>query len=651
MSAVNIFKVLFVLSVGLSTANIAVCQINKAPSSKQTKHTIKGDRFLYVEDDIYYIPNDTIIFLPDTMDVIVKHHSMEKTEEFYQNIKNKMSDRKVSKMVYKFIFKSPNRNRPHHEDLSELRFIHYDQDNIERLTYKRLAIFGSKMSDTSYLKVDKYTNVLNKIHFGTRHYIIRKNMMFRKGHNIKASDLVESERLIRRLPYVKDARIMVEQASNNKNAHVAVVTKDVFPYSAEINPRNDNNALFGISHINVGGIGHELEYNYIEDNDYELFYRIQSVFGSYIDIELDQADHFRKKGQGVVINRNFVTRETQYAGGIQFSDFRFGEYNYDPITDLTSEFFYHRHQQDIWLGRAFKTNLSANWFGFGDNTYMVASGRIDHQNFYDKPIVPQDSNYRYHDRTNYLVGLGISTREYFKDKFISNYGRTEDIPTGSVISLVTGFQKREFQDRVYIGTTGARGEYIPGFGYLNNAISLGGFVDIGGLRDGVFRGDLNYFTRLFTYGRYKFRQFVNFSFAQTINPTEDFYLRTQRDLGIRGVSSFFLQSTQRFDLNLESLLFTPAIFLGFRVAVFGFFDFAATGNSRSSFFESEHFTGWGGGVKFRNDNLAFSTIQLRYGFYPDLPINGQTKLIDLSTSTRVEIKDFDVGAPEIVPFR
>lgn len=576
---------------------------------------------------------------------------MEKSENFYKNVEAAMSKHKLSSMVYDFLFRSPNKIKPHRESLTELRFVPYEGDHIEKLRYKHLKIFGTDINDTSYYRIDKLTDIVNKTHLHTSRILIRKNLLFRGNEKVVAEDLVESERLLRRLPVVKDAQILIAPGSDNESAVVTVVTKDVFPYNFEIYPNNDNGALFGLSHINIGGVGHEIEYNNVDTTDYELYYRIRSMFGTYIDLELDYSQHFQKSGTGFKINRDFASRQTRVGGGIEYSSFQFGETSFEPETERHNDLIYNRDRQDIWLGYAFETKFRARAIGFSKQTHAVVSARLDHQEFYNKPEVRLDTNYRFHDRTNYLAGIGLSTREYFKDKFIRNFGRTEDIPTGVVMALVGGVQQREFEYRTYLGANYSRGGYFYGFGYTNYTVSLGAFLRGDGIRDGVFNAEVNYYTPLAALGKYKFRQFIDLQYSQAINPTEAIIMDTQSDLGLRGVSGYHLSSTQHFNFSAESLLFTPAIFLGFRLATFAFFDYAATDNNRSTFFGPQSFYGYGIGFRLRNDNLAFSTIQLSFGMYPKLPLDPSYSLARLSTSTRLRVRDFTFQSPEIVPFR
>jgi hypothetical protein len=210
--------------------------------------------------------------------------------------------------------------------------------------------------------------------------------------------LVNSERVLRRQAYIKDARIYVDEQRRRRDAGLIVATKDVFPYNFLLNPNNNNGAKFGVSNINIAGIGHELEYNYIDGGGSEFFYRVQNIEGTFIDGEINYSDHFRKTGVGLFLTRPFVTQNTKYAGGAALSDYEFGEFDFNPITENVSTFTYNLNYKNLWVGRAFTTSVVSNFLGFKENTKAVASAKIEVSNYFDRPVTTANTNYRYHDR-------------------------------------------------------------------------------------------------------------------------------------------------------------------------------------------------------------------------------------------------------------
>lgn len=618
---------------------------------------VKADRFIFIDDNAYYVKNDTVFILPDSVEFHVKKNNMDRTDSFYLKVEQKMSKRKVSSLVYDLLFNSTSSNKPHTEESSEQRFTPFENETIDNIEYQHLNVFGSSINDTTINKETKWTRPFNRSHIHTRKWVVRKNLMFKEKDDISPDAMVDSERLLRRLDYIKDARIFIDDTNRGNIADVVVATKDVFPYNFLWSPNNGNNALFGISNINIAGIGHELEYDYIPDGDTDIekggseyFYRVRNIEKTFIDGEINYSKHFRKTGKGLFINRQFLTQETKYAGGVAFSRYDHGEFNYDPIADTAIAFIFGLKYRDFWVARAFNTSIVSNFIGFGENTKAVAAVRIEKYDYLSRPTVSADTNYRFYNITNYLFSLGLTSRTYAKDRFILQYGRTEDIPTGSALWAVLGHQSGEFNNRKYLGINYARGGYLEGFGYLNTIYSLGSFISKNGFEDGLLKIGVDYYTKLFTLNQFKFRQFVDITFAQSIDPSEEPLITSHNDLGIRGLSSIFLRTTTKFNVKFESLLFTPVNILGFRLALFSFLDYTSVGNHKSDFFRSESYLGMGGGIRLRNDNLAISTIQLRFGYYPKTPTNATHDLIDVATSANINIRDFFFTAPEVLGF-
>jgi hypothetical protein len=645
-----LIKYLFAILL-FSSVSVSAQRLKNNPKVSYDSIHVKGNRFIFIEDYAYYAHQDTVFVLLDTAEFHIRKNNLERTDKFYKSVESRMSKGKVSSLMYQYLFKTDKSVEPHDDESSSQRFYPYQNETITNIGYKYLNVFGSDINDTTKNNPNKWTNILNRSHVHTRKWVLRKNLLFKKNQRIIAENFVDSERLLRRLDYVKDARIYVLDQKSSKDSKVLVTSKDVFPYNFLINPNNDNGAKFGISNINIAGTGHELEYDNIADGGSDYYYRVRNVEGTFIDTELNYANYFRKNGFGISLKRDFLTQETKYAGGAAFSRYKFTETDFNPITDVTNTINYDLQYRDLWVGKAFETSVVSKLLGLKENTNAVVSFRVENSLFSNAPVADDFTNFRFHNRANYLLNIGLTSRVYYKDKFILLFGRTEDIPTGSAFGLVTGYQNGAFRNRVYLGVNFARGGYIPKFGYLNSIFSLGSFISNKEINDGVLKIGVDYFTKLFSFNQFKFRQFIELNFSQTIRPSEEIVLITQNDLGIRGISNYYHRSTTKFNIKLESLLFTPYNVLGFNMAILGFFDLTTTSNNKNTLFSNDVFAGMGGGIRLRNDNLAISTIQLRLGYYPSLPINGFSNLLNAATSTNLNIRDFNFGAPEIISFQ
>jgi hypothetical protein len=59
----------------------------------------------------------------------------------------------------------------------------------------------------------------------------------------------------------------------------------------------------------------------------------------------------------------------------------------------------------------------------------------------------------------------------------------------------------------------------------------------------------------------------------------------------------------------------------------------------------------GFGIRVRNDNLVFNTLQIRIGFYPNPPQYSKLNFITVSGEKLLRPENFDPGPPTVIPYR
>ncbi len=59
-----------------------------------------------------------------------------------------------------------------------------------------------------------------------------------------------------------------------------------------------------------------------------------------------------------------------------------------------------------------------------------------------------------------------------------------------------------------------------------------------------------------------------------------------------------------------------------------------------SIMNGANYTGFGIGIRVRNENLVFRTLQIRFAFYPHLPIGAVPKYINISGVTSGRFENF-----------
>jgi hypothetical protein len=84
--------------------------------------------------------------------------------------------------------------------------------------------------------------------------------------------------------------------------------------------------------------------------------------------------------------------------------------------------------------------------------------------------------------------------------------------------------------------------------------------------------------------------------------------------------------------------------------LFSFFEVGIVGTYDQSIFEQNYYAGIGLGMRIRNENLIFKTIQLRLAFYPNHPsdVNSFGFILDGVSKTR--FYSFQPRGPEPLRF-
>lgn len=234
---------------------------------------------------------------------------------------------------------------------------------------------------------------------------------------------------------------------------------------------------------------------------------------------------------------------------------------------------------------------------------------------------------------------------------IYNYGRTEDIPHGTLWNLTAGYESNEFFQSLYSSLEVSYGNILPQKGYLYVKLGFGGFYNEHVFDRGIFQAQANYFSKLMKLKRFQIRQFIKFDYTNGIRRFEDEFIGIGGQDGIRGLRSDSLTGTQRLVLNLETVAFSPYYLYGFRFTFYAFADLGFIGASTEAILNREMYSGFGLGVRIRNENLAFRTFQIRFGYYPILPATYTARFIEVSGETYYRPENFTTNRPSIIDFR
>jgi hypothetical protein len=508
-----------------------------------------------------------------------------------------------------------------------------------------MDVFGTNINNPAAVNSSKINNLLNTTHKNTNERIIRKNMLFSVGDTISPLILSDNERILRELPFIDDARIMVVPVSEDE-VDIIILTKDVYSLGALYDYGGFKKGELTVFEKNILGTGHEMGIS-IPFNSYKPdspgfggYYTVNNLWKSFINLKVDFLTGLGSTTYGINMSRNFVSAATKYSGGIMVKQM----YTTTDLDTMPEPVPLKYNLQDYWVARSFLFNSKSV-------SRIIIGARYLNNNVFRKPDIQPETYYSLQRYQIYLASAALSVQKYYKANLIYGYGRTEDIPYGGLVRITAGREFNEFKDRTYLGTDFSAGKAFPDVGYFYASFALASFFNGHEREQGMFYSRLNYFTNLLPVGRFKSRNFVTIDYSRGIGRYSDEYLRFIENNGFTGFKNDSINGTQRLTASLESVLFSPANYHGFRFAIFGFSDLGFLYSSNQ--FPGNGFTllSVGLGLRIRNDNLLFNTLQIRLAFFPNPPVYSRINNFTISGEQLLKPNNFDAGKPVIIPFR
>ena len=575
------------------------------------------------------------------------------SEQFYDSLKHKAYRHRVTRFVYDNLVSKSNNNNQVLFKNELLRLNEMEGKTIASIKIQQLDIIGPTFSDTARISHTWLGQTANKMHTETNERIIQKNILIQVGDTVDVARILDNERIMRRLPYIKDVRFLVENDSLlNDHVNITVITKDVFSFGLGGNINGFKAATVEMYNKNIWGIGHQISAKMVGHVDrepyvgFEGFYTINNIGGNFIDISLGYANTYKREGTTFVFDKEFLLTTTKWGGGLTASRWKRADrlIDDDPIIlDLDLDYRY----LDFWSGYAFQLNKDQPL----KNSQLVLSGRMRHYDFLKRPE-PDPGNDQYFANSNfYLASLSLSRRNYYRDYLIYSYGITEDIPKGYLHEWVVGYDNNEFVDLWYTHLYFSSGNFIkykPS--YLFGSVGVGGFFNAKRFEQGLVDLNASYISRLYQVGSKSFRQFVKLNYMLGIRrfDVEELYL--SRDDGIRGFNSSLATGKQRLSLSFESVLFPSKNILDFNFAFFGFLDLGIIGSNKHIIFNEDYYAGIGAGIRIRNENMVFRTLQLRLAYYPNHPADAGGLGFIFNERAKSQFYNFQPRKPDMLRF-
>jgi len=604
----------------------------------------------------YTADGDSVVFLLDTINEKIQTDSMNNGVRFYNKLKSKAYKNKITKELYHLFFVTPGKevipDDKKREQSSEV-FIPYEGKVINKIIIDVIPPFKPNFLDTVQKTRIWMETKANKLHNTSSRKYIKKQLYFKEGDTLDAYNTADNERLIRELPYIKDAQfIPILVMGSPELVDLYLLVKDQFSWGIDLDIGSISSTSVELFNQNLYGRGHEikggLEYNRNKSKTFGYLaqYKVKNIRNTHINSQLAYKNNYQKTFIGLAIERLFESYMTKYAGGLSLSKTMDSNKinSNDPILNKEPLDF---NSGSLWLGQAFQLKSRKK---FAKSRLFTTAG-ASLINFYKRPEVAKDLNQFFHNYRRYLASITLNQIQYYKSNLIYNFGRTEDIPYGYLMQITTGFEDSEFTYRKYLAFEYQRATHFKkSQTYFFTKLAIGGFFNEDQYEQGTFVFQNKFIGRLRKSGRYRFRNFGELNYTLGIRRFPEEFITLNNTGGIRGYSSLEATGTQRLNLKIENIAFTPFMAGGFRFAFFSFADMGIIGSNQNQPFNNEYYYGLGCGIRLSNENLVFKTIELRFVVYPKAPSDFSSPQYRITGEDRPKFSNFSVGQPKVIDF-
>ncbi len=570
--------------------------------------------------------------------------------------KNGVMNNKVAKRVKGWVYQNPGDTVM--DKKSESVYKRYQGKIIRKITIHHVG-FERDINDTSrYKVVNSMASVANSLHTNTKVHIIRNNLFIKEKKPLDPYKLADNERYLRDLAFIVDARIIVKPIRGNRDmVDVDVYTRDVFSLGGSFSVSSTTSVGFRIYDANLSGLGQRAEFRGLVDTErdpqfgMQLLYSKNSIKGSFVNATVSYTQINTGAGYGLEnesalylkLDRPLVSPYTRWAGGLEFSR----NWSVNAFNEVDTVFRnYTYYVNDFWIGY----NIGIKNKSGNRNRQFVAI-RTFRQNFTEFPTQQADLSKPVYNNLIYVLGeFTFYKQNFYRTKYVYGFGRTEDVPYGRKLTFLAGHVRQLDFVRPYLGAEFEKSVFRKNGDFREYSLRAGGFKNGNQLQDVTILASASLFSKLLNWNGVKIRQAVGLSYTTILNYQVTSLLRINNDFGIKRFNSDSLVGTQRFGVGAETLFFIRSSFLGFNFAPLVFAEMAMVAPKNETLIKQKAYFALGSGVRTRNENLIFGTIELRFYYFPRVTEDLSHFKVTLSSNLKVKYSSGFVNAPAFIRY-
>ena len=394
----------------------------------------------------------------------------------------------------------------------------------------------------------------NHLHIRTKHATIKAQLLFASGDKYLARKLAETERALRLLTYIYDARVVPVRYADGK-VDIKVITKDVWTLSPGISfgrAGGSNSTNFNLQDSNFLGWGKGLEISHgstVDRTSTSVDWTDPNVLGSRWTSDLTYADSSDGMQRSLKVARPFYSLDAPWSAKITAVKFdrTISRYNLGDIVDQFND-----NESSYELSGGISSGLTDGW------TKRLTFGmRYDRNIFLPTPVTSMPARQLPPDRTlSYpFVGFDVLQDKYQKVGDENQIGRTEDLYFGTEVKGEVGLSNSAFgadRNAIMLAAKALRGIEITGLQQLFLTSAFSSRIEDGRARNLRADAGAKYYWRW----RTDWLLYAALSGTVTDSLDPDMQLLLGGDNGLRGYPLRYESGTSRALFTVEQRFYT-----------------------------------------------------------------------------------------------
>lgn len=500
--------------------------------------------------------------------------------------------------------------------------------------------------------VQKVGKLANMLHTNSREKTIKQHLFIKPNEQLNPYKLGDNERFLRDQYFILESRIIVTPVPGTDSVDLTVITRDIFSIGGSVGGSFPTAPIFKLFDANIDGRGQGFEFDILLDADrtpktgIAIAYTKSSLLGSLADLSIyyTQLNSGLSLGEeneyatGISLERPLVSPYSKVAGGAAWSQ----NWSKNVYSRPDSAFLdYKYNASNLWGGYNFGSDKELR-----DRRREFLALRIFDGYFIDSPDQEAEKDARrYNNGSGVLAEFTIYEQDFFKTQYVYGFGRTEDIPFGYTMSATVGYTKTMGLERPYTDISLNYNGASKSGSFYNVSLNAASYFRNGTWEDGTIQTGGTYNTPAYPIGKYKIRNSASGYFTQLFDRTTNDWLTIRGNI-IPGLRVEEVHATQRISLGFESTLYTPWSVIGFRIAPFSSIYWAKL-KCPSCDKQFQNYTGFSLGMRIRNENLVFGTVEVKGTYIPN-DEGGKSKFaFSFRKNLRFRKSDVYVKAPDL----